>query len=171
MEENSIVKYEGGLIKKISNQIGVTNKLLAVNLRQLNILHLDDHILYHKGILKCVIEEFPNVNVKHIQNGDTALEYVINCFKNNEHIDLIITDINHLGLNGIEFSFAVRDSEKESAKKIPILFITMMDDKSIQEKVKQLPSVMYLLKTSKCEEINCAIENLLSQSSDKIIVV
>jgi hypothetical protein len=26
MEENNIVKYEGGLIKRISNQIGVTNK-------------------------------------------------------------------------------------------------------------------------------------------------
>ena len=31
MEENNIVKYEGGIIKRISNQIGVTNKLLALS--------------------------------------------------------------------------------------------------------------------------------------------
>src|SRR5665213_2843471 len=30
MEENKIVKYEGGIIKRINNQIGVTNKLLAL---------------------------------------------------------------------------------------------------------------------------------------------
>jgi len=35
MEENSIVKYEGGLIKRINNQIGVTNKLLAYQESQL----------------------------------------------------------------------------------------------------------------------------------------
>lgn len=31
MEENKIVKYESGIIKRISNQIGVTNKLLALS--------------------------------------------------------------------------------------------------------------------------------------------
>lgn len=41
MEENSIVKYGGGLIKRISNQIGVTNKLLALSEPQL--------IPYRKG--------------------------------------------------------------------------------------------------------------------------
>ncbi|HEY8658438.1 MAG TPA: WG repeat-containing protein [Hanamia sp.] len=41
MEENKIVKYDGGLIKRISNQIGVTNKLLALSEPQL--------IPYRKG--------------------------------------------------------------------------------------------------------------------------
>jgi hypothetical protein len=41
MEENNIVKYEGGIIKRISNQIGVTNKLLELSEPQL--------IPYRKG--------------------------------------------------------------------------------------------------------------------------
>lgn len=41
MEGNNIVKYEGGLIKRIGNQIGVTNKLLALSEPQL--------IPYRKG--------------------------------------------------------------------------------------------------------------------------
>jgi hypothetical protein len=41
MEENNIVKYEGSVIKRISNQIGVTNKLLALSEPQL--------IPYRKG--------------------------------------------------------------------------------------------------------------------------
>lgn len=41
MEENSIVKYEGGIIKRIGNQIEVTNKLLALSEPQL--------IPYRKG--------------------------------------------------------------------------------------------------------------------------
>lgn len=41
MSENKIVKYEGGIIKRISNQIDVTNKLLALSEPQL--------IPYRKG--------------------------------------------------------------------------------------------------------------------------
>ena len=168
MYQDDLIKYEGNLINQVSNAISITNKLLSINLRPLNILHLYDHILYHEGILKCILKQFPNVNVKHIQNGDTAIEYVINCFKNKEHIDLIITDVNHMGLNGIDFSFAVRDNEKNRAKKIPILFITLMDDKSKQDKVKHLPSVIYLIKTVRCEEITLEIEKLISGSLNEI---
>ena len=104
MNQSDLIKYERNLIKQVENAISITNKLLSINLRPLNILHLDDHILYQEGISNCILKKFSNVNVKHIQNGDTALEYLINCFKNNEHIDLIITDVNHMGLNGIDFS-------------------------------------------------------------------
>ena len=41
MEENKIIKYEGGLIKRIDNQISVTNKLLELAVPQL--------IPYRKG--------------------------------------------------------------------------------------------------------------------------
>lgn len=36
MENNEIIKYEGGLIKRVSNLISVTNKLLAATEPQLN---------------------------------------------------------------------------------------------------------------------------------------
>ena len=35
MEENKIIKYEGGLVKRVGNAISVTNKLLAVTEPQL----------------------------------------------------------------------------------------------------------------------------------------
>lgn len=162
MENNKIIKFEGGLVNHVGSALNITNKLLSVNLRPLKILHLDDHILYSKGVTNyCTNKKFPNAITEYIQDGDKALEYVINSLKNNETIDLIITDVNHMGLNGIDFSIAVRKNEKNIEKKIPILFITMVDDKFIREKARQLPFVIYLLKTSQCEEINFAIDNLI----------
>ena len=162
MEENKIVKYEGGVIKRISNQIGVTNKLLAINLRQLNILHLDDHILYAKGVTKnCTNKKFPNAITEYAQNGDKAFEYVINCLENKDPLDLIITDFAHPGLNGIDFANAVRIKEIDYSKKIPILFLTLRDQKSLVQRIEEIPFVKFLSKTSPCEKINFAIESLI----------
>lgn len=160
MENNEIKKFEGGLIKQVNNALGVTNKLLSINLRPLRISHLDDHILYAKGISNCILKKFPNATFKNIQDGDKALEYVINCFENIQLLDLIITDINHPGLNGIDFSKAVREKEK-SLKKIPIIFITMIDTEDIIKDAETIPFIKYLSKCSWCEEINFAIDNFI----------
>lgn len=161
MENNKIIKYQGGLVKQVGNALNITSKLLLINLRQLTILHLDDHILYSKAVTNCIIKRFPNAITKYVQNGDKALKYVLNCLENNKSLDLIITDCVHPGLNGIDFANAVRIKEIEYLRKIPILFITLQNNEPLVRMIKEISLVKFFLKTSPCEEINNAISNLI----------
>ena len=70
MENNKIIKYQNGLVQHVSNSITITSKLLSINLRPLNILVLDDHLIFFKGIShsKCLLKSFPNSIFKNIQN-------------------------------------------------------------------------------------------------------
>ena len=161
MKKNRLITYKAGLLESEEDVISFTNKLLSVDLRAINILHLDDHLLYSTGVTNCILKKFPNAMFKYIQNGDKALEYVSNCIDNNKTIDLIITDFNHPGLNGLEFAYAVRKIEEISTKRIPILFITLVDNKSLKIKIEKIPFSKYLCKIAYCTEINSAIENLI----------
>ena len=161
MENNKLIKHEAGLLKQVGNAINITNKLLLPNLRPLKILHLDDHLIFSKGVSNCIYKKFPNATINFVQDGDKALEYVSHCLKNNELLDLIITDIIHPGLDGIEFSKAVREKEKNNECKIPILFITMLDDKSMVRKAEEIPFTKYLLVSAPCEVINYAINSII----------
>jgi len=161
MEKNNLIKIQGGLRKHTENALNITAKLLSINPRPVKILHLDDHVLYYYGTLNCIVKKFPNANVKHIQNGDEALKYVINCLTQKATIDLIITDIAHSGMNGIDFATAVRANEIGSKHNIPILFITMNNDKSLIDRIEKIPLVKYIGKAAPCEEINFAIDNFI----------
>jgi len=161
MSQNDLIKYEAGLIKRVNDVVNITSKLLLANSGALKILHLDDHLLFSKGISNCIYKTFPSAIIKWIQDGDKALEYVSYCLANKGLLDLIITDINHPGVNGIDFSNAVRGMETNHKQKIPILFMTMMDDISIIQKIEKIPFTIYLQKTDKCEKINSAINNLI----------
>ena len=161
MENNGLIKYQGGLIKHVGNAISITNKLLSVDFRKLEIMHLDDHDIFIKGVSNCILRKFPNANTKHIHDGDEALKYVSECLKNNIPLDLIITDMRHPGLNGIDFSKAVREVELEYNRKIPILGIDMYDDEVIIQKILNVGFIKYLTSVMSCEEINFVINNML----------
>jgi DNA-binding NarL/FixJ family response regulator len=161
MKNNELIKHKADLVKHVGYTVNITNKLISVDLRILNILHLDDHLLYASGISICIKKKFPNVIIKNIQNGDEALKYVSFCMNNKHTLDLIITDINHPGLNGLDFANAVRLIEKDFINNIPIIFITMVDDQSIVTKFEKIPFTKHLIKTSPCEEINLAIQNFV----------
>ncbi len=160
MKNSNLIKVESGLLKHVSNTLSITNKLLSPDSRIIRILHLDDHLLYVRGVAMVIHKKFPNAIFKNFQDGSIALEYVIKNLEKGNEIDLIITDINHSGLRGIEFCNAVREKEKPYHVIIPILFITMLDDISIRKKAETYPSVIFLSKSSWGEEINLAITNL-----------
>ena len=162
MENNKIIKYEGGLVQHVGNAVNITSKLLSVNLRALKITHLDDHTLYAKGVSNCILKKFPNAIIKHFQDGDKALEYVTYCLNGNEKLDLIITDMKHPGLNGIDFSKAVRKMALVYKQKIPILFIDVYYDEFWIQKVKELGlSKLLYSGGASCEEINLAVSNFI----------
>lgn len=159
MDNNSLIKIQNELVNHVSNPVNITSKLLGLKYRDLSILHLDDHILYSAGVSNVILKKYPNAAITKIQNGQEALNYVIDHLANNKSLDLIITDINHMGLDGIRFSIAVRQAEKNYNRIIPILVISMIDDKQILSKIECLPLTKCLSKCVSGEEIYLAINN------------
>ena len=134
---------------------------IPINAKPLQILHLDDHIIFADGLVNAVRKWFPNAVFKNIQNGDEALAYVKSILVLNKKLDLIVTDINHPGLHGIEFATEVRIIEKAFGRRTPILFITMVDDDYTREKTENIPLVKYLTKTTSPEDVCLAINELV----------
>jgi CheY-like chemotaxis protein len=106
-----------------------------------NIIFLDDHTLYSYSMGKLVNEKINKLQFTFFQNGNDAIEYVRVCLKSNKKIDMIISDINHPGLDGIKFSRKVRKMELGSKQHIPILILSFATPshpilkKGIQDKI------------------------------------
>lgn len=158
--ENKIIKYNRDLLKHVGNALSITDKLLSLNLRPLKVLILDDHLLYSESLSKCILEYFPNATFKFIQNGNEALEYVTACLEKKEILDIITTDISHMGMDGIDFANAVRLAETFYERIIPIIFITMHDDEALIKRIDKLPLTKYFSKASSEEEIISFIQTL-----------
>ena len=100
MEENKIVKYEGGLIKRISNQIGVTKKLLALSQPLL--------IPYRKGDKWGFCTADKNIVIDCIYDNASIFSEGLAAVSINEKNGFGF--INEAGLSFIPFSF---ESAKE----------------------------------------------------------
>ena len=161
MEEGKIIKYENRGLQKVNTAISITNKLLFVNLEPINIFWLEDHKIFFDGASQCILKKFPNAIFNNIQNGDEALQYLINYNYKSILIDLIITDHNHPGKKGIDFAKAIRQLEIDKINKIPILFITMVDDRNFVKDIEDIHLAKHLTKTTSCEEIIFTINNII----------
>ena len=163
MENNGLIKYQSGLIKHVGNAISVANKLLSVDQRSIDILHLDDHKIFLEGISSCILKRFTNAVIKRLQKSNEALDYVINCLENNDKLDLIITGLNlrQPELDGIDFVKAVRNKEFEYNRKIPIMGLDSYDDEGFIQKFLNAGVDKYLTSDTSCEEINYTINTML----------
>jgi len=95
-----------------------------------HIVHLDDHRIFRKGVKQaCIDNFFPNAKLIEFAEGYEAFIYVANHLSDPDPIDLIITDINHPGFDGLTFVPLVRYLEKlyRKEKPIPIIVITMYE--------------------------------------------
>lgn len=102
------------------------------------IVHLDDHILYAKGIsVSCIEPFFPNAIITHFQNGTLAFNKIAMDMRSHIVPDLIISDIAHMGMSGIDFVRAFRALEKEMqrVKPVPIIILSFqaLSHPSMQE--------------------------------------
>jgi response regulator RpfG family c-di-GMP phosphodiesterase len=90
------------------------------------ILHLDDSHLFTKGINQLLASRF-EVNYLSYQSSIVALKDIQKHLVNDIHINLIITDYNHVGVTGYGFACEIRKLEKATQRKIPIMLLTMMN--------------------------------------------
>ncbi len=126
--ENNIIKYEGGIIKRIGNQIKVTNKLLNIDFRELHIVHFDDHKIFLRGVELSLESKFPNLHLASFTDGIEALNYIENCYSRNERLDIILSGIKQPVIDGFEFAQVLRIIEKRFDKSVPIIIISMLFD-------------------------------------------
>lgn len=98
-----------------------------------NIVILDDHKLFRDSLYALLTEYYSSININHFSRPEPALEYIENCKKENHPIDLIITDQNHPGQNGFEFSATCRKLEnKYNRGHGPLLLLSMTVNDSDQ---------------------------------------
>ncbi|MEN9571943.1 MAG: hypothetical protein RL172_3174 [Bacteroidota bacterium] len=92
---------------------------------QMHIIHLDDQQLFQQGLKLVLQKAFDNVLLYQFKTNAEALVFLNQCLATNIKIDLIITDFNHPGPNGLYFAKAVKELTKQHKIIIPIMLLTM----------------------------------------------
>ena len=131
--------------------------------RKLRIIHLDDHKLFHAGLRTCLKKCNEEFLIEHYQYSHHAFDAIVQCIKSWEPIDLIITDLNHMGENGYEFAKSVRSFESCYFIRTPILLFTMHSPKYsafLQEKLQEDVFDAYLPKSADLGQVVATIEEL-----------
>lgn len=132
--------------------------------RRLKIIHVDDHKLFHDGLVTCITPFFPKAKIIQIMNGTEALEFIENEIDQENHIDLIITDINHPGLRGDEMIKKIRYYEDLfKLPRIPIIVLTMVGDENLQHICGPDINLInkYFSKASDADDIIETLEDIL----------
>ncbi len=138
------------------------DKQIDIEAKELHIVHLDDHQIFLKGLSMLVEKRYPNCIIKPFPENTSALDYISKCFKEDKHLDLIITDYNHPGANGLLFAIQVRKLEKIYAKKTPILLLTMRwEDEELFQATKEGIFDAYFPKSAEEESLISFIKNSL----------
>jgi DNA-binding NarL/FixJ family response regulator len=97
-----------------------------------NIVILDDHELFRNAISTLLSENYTSININQFSEPESALEYILQCKKINQAIDLIITDQVHQGIDGFTFATLCRNIEKQFVNASPILLLSMTVDDTAQ---------------------------------------
>jgi hypothetical protein len=92
-----------------------------------HIIHLEDHSLFASSFYKAVLTKLDGIEYKYISHPDEALKYIKSRFENRSGLDIIITDFNHLGINGYHFARQVRMLEMYFGRHhTPIVLVSMV---------------------------------------------
>ncbi len=137
-------------------------------MRQATRIYLvDDHQMILDGI-KAMLNSTENYSfIGESNDGQSAFEAISD---QSNQIDLVITDINMLGLTGIDLCKKL----KHNFPHIKVLIITMHDNQTVVIESLMAEADGYLLKTSGKKDFVLAIEKVISGStyySDAILPI
>jgi len=144
--------------------LSVTNRLIARADERRSIVQLDDHQLFCKGLNGCILSKKPKWAITSFHHPDPTLAHILQSLELQEQIDLIITDINHPGLNGYEFAKKVRLEEVKYGSRIPILVVSIVASYDIAKQgLEERLFDACLPKNASCNSIVQTIEKMLWQ--------
>ncbi|MCA9423066.1 MAG: response regulator, partial [Nitrospira sp.] len=128
----------------------------TIQRKGIRILLVDDHALVRQGI-RGLLDVQPDLQVVgEAQDGLEAIEYTRTL-----HPDIIVMDVNMPKLNGIE---ATRRILLEFPT-VPIIGLSVQEDKHVQEMLLQAGAVMYLTKNGIANELVESIRHVVPLSS------
>ena len=91
-----------------------------------NIVYLDDHRLFTSGVCKAVDPEQNKFLFQVFHHPDEAMHYIETCMELNTRIDLVLSDQNHPGREGLDFAVDVKELANQYGKFIPFMLLSMV---------------------------------------------
>lgn len=134
---------------------------IDIESRPLHILHVDDHSIMADGFRLSVESKMPGVQIQHISNGNDALHYIETCFQQNLPLDLLVTDVSHPGMSGLELCRSIKGLQKLYGRRLPAVVFTMHTDPVILSRIKEM-GYLYVPKSGKEISLLAAIWMSLS---------
>ncbi len=126
----------------------------------INILIVDDAIVARKMIKRHLTgSQYEDANIIEASSGEQGLELF------NENRDVVMTDWNMPGMNGIEFVKEIRNLEQgwtdSNTKPIPIIMITTEGTIQKINQAKEEGANEYIVKPFSAEQLVDALERVL----------
>ena len=97
------------------------------DLRKLHIIQLDDHKLFLAGMRTAILSLYPNAIIEDFSTTEKALNRIKELLHFSKQPDLIITDFNHPGGNGLEFAHEVKSLAGKLGVKVPVVMVAMVE--------------------------------------------
>lgn len=117
----------------------------------IKVLLVDDHELVRTGIRR-LIEDIKGLEVVgEVATGEGAIE-----FANNEHVDVVLMDLNMPGIGGLEATRRLIAKDKH----LKIIVVTVHDSEPFPQQLFKAGAMGYLTKGCNIEEIVHAIKEV-----------
>ncbi|AOM78875.1 response regulator transcription factor [Pedobacter steynii] len=118
----------------------------------LKLILTEDHNVVRSGIKRLLEEDQTFTIVAEAINGAQALNHI----KNSDSVDLVLTDINMPGMDGIELITEIKTSDPE----IKVVVLSGHDDEKYVAQAFQAGASGYLLKNADAEELLFALKHI-----------
>jgi CheY-like chemotaxis protein len=122
--------------------------------RRLKILLAEDHPV-NQRLAVAILQRWGH-SVTVASNGSKAIQSY-----NEDYFDLVIMDVQMPEMNGLEATKAIRDFEKETGRRVPIIAMTAHAIKGDREHCLAVGMDGYLSKPINAEELFTTIESLV----------
>ncbi|HVG12966.1 MAG TPA: hypothetical protein VM843_08175 [Flavisolibacter sp.] len=133
-----------------------------------NIVHLEDHRLYQRGMQSALNSLQGNLCFRSFQHPDAALQYTVVALARKNEIHLVITDFTQVSGNGYAFASGVRQIEQRHSLQIPIILLSMLEPERavlIQRGIEEKIFDRYLCKDADPEKVLATINELVHRNN------
>ena len=117
------------------------------------ILLADDHSIIRLGLIQILKDEYPDVEVKEVSNGESLIKEVMQ-----HDWDLVISDLDMPGINGLQ----ALEQTKLIKPNLPVLVLSIFTEDLYAVRVLKAGASGYMNKNAAPYELITAIQRILS---------